>query len=150
RSHEIRIYDMESGLERRAARRGFRPRLLRIGPDGRSIAAHTADGPLSIADLAPWPYRILCDGTPSSGAALFSPDGRTLATLVPWRTEPYSNLGPVQFWDVTTGHLRGTLGNDMPIETLAFSPDGRTLATAPSREAPWQVLVKSLPDAQAL
>jgi hypothetical protein len=72
---EIRVYDMGSGRERRAARRVFPRDPVKFGPDGRSIAARTMAGPIAIADLARWPYRILCNGTHSSLAALFSPAG---------------------------------------------------------------------------
>src|SRR5439155_2536651 len=52
--------------------------------------------------------------------AVFSPDGKTLATSGPGRT--------VRLWDVATGKERRRLA--LGVSVLAFSPGGETLAVA--------------------
>ena len=53
--------------------------------------------------------------------ALFSPDGRRLATL--------GTGGTVVVWDVLTGSRLLVLPHQASVESLAFSPDGRRLLT---------------------
>ncbi|ATL31300.1 WD40 repeat domain-containing protein [Streptomyces formicae] len=56
-------------------------------------------------------------------SAVFSPDGRTLATA--------SFDHSVKLWDTRSHHLLATLnGHADAVNAVAFSPDGRTLATA--------------------
>ena len=68
--------------------------------------------------VVPWSKNI------SIGRAVFSPDGRVLASIHYGRTE-------VQLWDVATGALLKTLtghtGRDLA--SITFSPDGTTLAS---------------------
>jgi WD40 repeat protein len=53
---------------------------------------------------------------------VFSPDGRTLVTVV---------YVAVQFWDTEANALRANVaGHELSVLCAAFSPDGRTLATA--------------------
>jgi WD40 repeat protein/serine/threonine protein kinase len=58
----------------------------------------------------------------SVGRAVFSPDGKTVASA--------SEDGTVRMWDVSTGDVRYTLrGHTDKVLDTAFSPDGKTLAS---------------------
>jgi WD40 repeat protein len=61
----------------------------------------------------------------AASTAVFSPDGKTLATI-----NIYSE-GGARLWDLATGQQIGRpFGNsDGSVGTVAFSPDGKTLAT---------------------
>ena len=57
-----------------------------------------------------------------AGSAVFSPDGRVLATPTDQQT--------IILWDAATrAHLATLQGPIGPVTTLAFSPDSRTLAS---------------------
>jgi WD40 repeat protein len=133
-SHEIRVYELATGRERREARKGFHPLPLRTATAVRRIEAQWGRRPIPLAEIAEWPYRVVCDGTPASGAAVFRPDGRVLATLAPKDREPYRTGGPVHLWDVATGTVLKTLDVGDSSAAFAFSADGRTFASVPTEE----------------
>lgn len=67
--------------------------------------------------------RTFSGHTEGINDAVFSPDGRLLATV--------SQDTNVKLWDVSTGQEIGTLtSHAQPINAVAFSPDGSRLATA--------------------
>ncbi len=74
--------------------------------------------------------------TPKLGAhnAVFSPDGRILATGGGRRRAPLAKLN-IQLWEVATGKPLATIGDAKDcFFSFAFSPDGRLLATADHKE----------------
>jgi hypothetical protein len=76
---------------------------------------------------------------PKVNAAVFSPDGRLLATA--------NGDGAARLWDVATGtlvhHLAGPAGE---VQSVVFSPDGRLLATAAAGDVArlWDVTAGAL------
>jgi beta-lactamase regulating signal transducer with metallopeptidase domain/Tol biopolymer transport system component/5-hydroxyisourate hydrolase-like protein (transthyretin family) len=76
-----------------------------------------------LRDTAPAELRGV---KPRLWTAVFSPDGRTLATTAGWDNprEP----GELVLWDVATGRPRVVIRQESTIRTAAFSPDGRRLA----------------------
>ena len=75
------------------------------------------------------------------GPAVFSPDGKTLATAD-------GSNGAVQFWDAATGKQGALLlGRSERLVQLAFSPDGKTLAAL---GANWAIERWALPDGKLL
>jgi WD40 repeat protein len=94
-----------------------------ISPDGRLLAAGTADHQIKLWSLTDGrELRTLAGHAGAVEAVAFSPDGRTLASG--------SADKKIKFWDVTGGQELGTLtGHTSWISCVAFSPDGKTLAS---------------------
>jgi WD40 repeat protein len=148
-SEDVRLFDLAAGRAGPTLA-GARP-PMNFSPDGRILAAQTADGHLGFWDAATGPARPAPADRGSEvlvAGLWFAPDGRTLAAIIMAdpTPQPPPAAGPggtaimgmpataVALWDVTTGarrpdppppHLgRSHIG-------LSFSPDGRFLA-APS------------------
>jgi eukaryotic-like serine/threonine-protein kinase len=105
---------------------GTQVAAVALSPDGRTVAATTADGHLRFADLrdSQWlgPPQTVADGPAWSLA--FSGDGRWLATVGDFG----SSLPPLQLWDVRRRALVDTsLLSPGPSDAAAvtFSPDGQ-------------------------
>jgi WD40 repeat protein len=110
---------------------GTQVSAVALAPDGRTMAATTADGRLRFADLRD--RRPLGPLQPAHAAPAwslaFSGDGRWLATAGNWTgTQP-----PLRLWDVRRARLVKTSLLSPPpayATDVTFSPDGTRLAAA--------------------
>ncbi len=86
-------------------------------------APESAEDALFRAMQASQLQRIFSGHTDGINVAVFSPDGRLLATV--------SQDTDVKLWDIASGQEIATLtSHARPINAVAFSPDGSLLATA--------------------
>jgi WD40 repeat protein len=91
--------------------------------DGTTALVGGEDGAAVLFDLAEGKVRAhLVGPAPGNPGAVFSPDGRTLATSGPGRT--------VKLWQVATGQELLTLEAGGIVQALAFSPGGKDLVAA--------------------
>jgi RNA polymerase sigma factor (sigma-70 family) len=157
RTATVRLWDVESGKERRSFPASprtdeaipYAARRAALSPDGKTLAIGygRADNistkyrgvPVRLWDVATGKAGHELNGHMNSVDGLaFSPDGQFLAT---WAENPFGAAGAgerrghidrVFVWDVTTGRAVPTLYSGLPVGagSAAFSPDGRTLATA--------------------
>jgi WD40 repeat protein len=94
-----------------------------VGPSGDRAAFATADGGLSVVDLATGRGRKLAGRVDGQVDGLrFSRGGRMLATV--------ADDGSVAVWDVSSGLRERFQGHTAAAQTALFGPDGRTLYTA--------------------
>lgn len=98
-----------------------------FSPDGRFLAAGSADSTISLWDVSKGERIAELKGHEGKveGVA-FSPDGKTLATVGELTNAP----GEVFLWDVPSRRKRLSLaGHTGPVNAAAFSRDGSRLAT---------------------
>jgi tRNA A-37 threonylcarbamoyl transferase component Bud32 len=123
RAGPLRIWDISgrrdiAWLARLSAYRG-----VAFSPDGKTLAAGSLDGGLTLLDAEIGKPRQLegYQGSPINALA-FLPDGSTIAAA--------SSDGKVRFWNVATQTEHLPLRYPDRILALAVSPDGRSLAVA--------------------
>ncbi|MFM9448916.1 hypothetical protein [Streptomyces acidiscabies] len=140
---------------------GKRPvQAIALSPDGRLLAAHSADGAVRIWELSGGRLRRALADRADPGHMVFSADGRVLAVasgrvIVLWdtvtggklnslalrdgsvrgmdfdgRTLAVASPAGVRMWDTGTGRLRGPLAGFRGPEAVGFGPGGRTVAAA--------------------
>ena len=140
--HFLRMWDVATLTEidtfnrwsdgRSTGRRSFGNKNVVFSPDRNTILSRCEQSVICLRDAATYTEirRLEIPGN-WADIAIFSPDGRTLATADDnyWGSEYGS--GSVFLWDVNTeteiGRLQGHIG---AVKSVSFSPDGRTLATA--------------------
>jgi RNA polymerase sigma factor (sigma-70 family) len=114
-----------------------------FSPDRKTFAAAAENsGVLRLWDVATGKEgrSILCERRPD--VLLFSPDGKTLATVFPYRTASL-----LQLWDVASGKQVHAMDVDKTMEprevtSVAFSPDGTIVAVGWGETVPpaWGVM----------
>ncbi|QJW94769.1 WD40 repeat domain-containing protein [Frigoriglobus tundricola] len=145
-THDVIVWNVDGNVQL-ARFKGLKSPYLRmfLAPDGNTLVTISA-GPQDPTVVQLWSVvtgnRIAAlPGDYTGGPAVFSPDGKTLATAD-------AVNGAVQLWDAATGKPGALLlGRSATLGPLAFSPDGKTLA-ALARD--WTVLRWALPDGKQL
>lgn len=97
--------------------------ILAIAGDGRTLAASTPDGVVSLRQTASGRLLATLDSQAQGvTCAVFSPDGRWLATA--------GFDKRVRLWETATGTLAATFdGHERQVISLAFASNGRLLAS---------------------
>ncbi len=140
----ISVWDVDSGREVRAWHGQSSGGLsLAFSPDGEKLAI--ANRTAAVKMWHPSSNQETEFTTPGgkhlARNAVFSPDGRTLASggtdfsgEVKFRPdgsllEAIGGAGAIKLWDVATREVIGTLSGDLrEVKSVAFRPDGRSLA----------------------
>jgi RNA polymerase sigma factor (sigma-70 family) len=124
----IREWDIRSGKELRKLAAGNDYHRAH-SPDGKvlAVAVKESPGKLRLWDVKTDREIHTLDHPADTGAAVFSPDGKTLA--VAWGGEA-DKPGRITLWNVGAGKEIGRLeGHKSWVFALAFAPDGKTLAS---------------------
>lgn len=119
----ISIYDTAtlSGTTSFSTTLGWR--MLDLAIDGRTAPSTVDQKSIDLKDITTSKTLITLRPASQFTVALFTPDGKTLATNS-------ADQIAVSLWDVTTGKQTGTLKGFQtaaPVYSFAFSPDGKTL-----------------------
>jgi WD40 repeat protein len=121
-----KLWDVATGKELATFTQLDRPELI-FSPDGKTLLTTGKDGTITFWEAATGQERATLQGSikDSLSKAVFSPDGKILATIT-----IDGNDRTVKLWDVATGQERATLGtpNNKFFHGVIFSPDSKTLA----------------------
>jgi WD40 repeat protein len=101
---------------------GGEVKALAFSPDGRTLAAVSADGTVTLWDPASRSLRHEFTAGGYRAGVGFSPDGKTLATT--------GSVGGVELWDVASGARRGRIAGFALSGDVALSADGALVAFA--------------------
>jgi WD40 repeat protein len=113
---------LEARLDRRIPIGTGSPHELAFSPDGRWLAATTANGEIRLFDLAAGGAPRIVVNPAGATSVAFSRDGRQLAS------GGYD--GQVRIWSTADGaFLRTLAGHAGTVWTVAFAPDGRSVAS---------------------
>jgi hypothetical protein len=138
----IKLIDSTSARQIRNIR-GHKGSLhtLAFNPDGKQIAAASADA-VYVWDLSSGLIVLNIEAKTAWGRSVaFSPDGKTLATAF-WDYErskttadgSTSTYGEIRLWSTDTGKELRSFRDSKSIASIVFSPDGRTIASWSSDE----------------
>lgn len=138
RGGNVKLVEVSSGKEKLSAPPGIMNNCcsVALSPDGKLLAYaggsefeqarnnYQASGKVRLWDVITRTPRGNLEGhTSKVMSAIFSPDGKTLATASADKT--------IRLWDAATGQQRAVLkGHTDAVWSLAYSPDGETLVSA--------------------
>jgi WD40 repeat protein len=120
----------KSGLRTRRGESGVDEQVLLVGisPDGSRIVSVDGDGSATVWETATGrPVHVLRGAPGRARGAVYSPDGRSIATL---------GHGIVTLWDAVTGRrnldlkAQSDVHGRVGMRRIAFSPDGARMASA--------------------
>jgi WD40 repeat protein len=119
----IRLWDLESGKEKRTLNGNIPFSCVAFSPDGKLVAAGGGEGTIKLWNGATGrEWTSLTHGDDWVYSVAFSPDGKTLAVG--------TENDEVLLWDVVAAKFIGALqGHLETVRPVAFSPDGKTLAS---------------------
>jgi WD40 repeat protein len=128
---QTRIWNVATGVEEFVfATQDQSP--LAFSSDGRLLALANSSGEIAVVDLNQGvSSRVIGRRPDSPSSAVFSPDGKILAT---------ADGSTVVLWDVDRGEDSHTLsGHDENVDAIAFAPSGNRLASSCGHETsyPW-------------
>jgi WD40 repeat protein len=123
----IQLWDLATGEPLSKIETTVDRKTVGFSPDGKLLAADSADGSIRLLDLTTGrELRRFQGHTKPLSTLVFSSDGKMLAS---------SNDQTTRIWDIETGNLLATLkGHTRNVNWIAFSPDSRKVATASQDE----------------
>jgi WD40 repeat protein len=130
RTFEWRYLRRQSQVQMAALQHHSRVDLVRLAPDGKTVAVAASDHTITLWDLTTGKKRGTIERHPEPVHCLeFSPDSKTLASAGGVEDEDPSGR-EVRVWAADTGQPLVTLkGHTATVKCLAFAPDSKTLAT---------------------
>src|SRR5262249_17249086 len=126
--HAVRIWEIATGKEvgKLEFPEGVFIGGLAFSPDGKTLASTCYEGNIQVWDVATGKeLRRMRETQKAASAAIFAPDGKTLATA----SADASGDHTIRFWDVGTGReLRRLELNAWSETDIAFRPAGKLRA----------------------